>query len=291
MYWSTSWPLALTGFLSFAILIAGQRKRWTPTGAWGMANNVTLARFGLIMSIFMIEAIPWGHIYVLVAGITVLVADGWDGWLARKRNEASEFGEYFDKESDAFFVLALCLLAYTQALAGAWILIPGLLRYLFVLTMSFLKPSLGKEYRSRWARIIYVCMVSALMGMFILPDYLYSPLIIIATIALLLSFAHYFKWLAVETLNFRQPGKGVELMLAVLAFLFLNSLLLLPSYLANVTTSSFLPIPDPAHPTTTLTWNRGWYDYFLYFFIRRPNQDLFRLCVDVIIMATGLIIF
>lgn len=291
MYWVVSWPLACTGLVSFSLLAISQRKKWTPAGIWGHANTVTLARFGLIMSIFLVENMPWGGIYVLVAGITVLVADGWDGWLARRRNEASEFGEYFDKESDAFFVLALCMLAYIRGLAGAWILVPGLLRYLFVLTLFFLKPTLGKEYRSRWARVVYVCMVSALMGMFILPDYLYSPLIILATIALLLSFAHYFKWLAIETIRFKPPGNGATLLLALLAFLFLNSLLLIPSYWANVSTSTFFPIPDPTHPTTTLTWNRGWYDYFLYFFIRRPNQDLFRLCVDMVVIATGLIVF
>lgn len=291
LYWVASWPLACTGLASFGLLTISQRKKWTPAGTWGVANTVTLARFGLIMSIFLTGDMRWGGAYVLVAGITVLVADGWDGWLARKRNEVSEFGEYFDKESDAFFVLVLCLLAYTQALAGAWILIPGLLRYLFVLTLFFLKPSLGKEYRSRWARVIYVCMVSALMGMFVLPDYLYSPLIILATIALLLSFGHYFKWLAIETIKFKPPGNGTMLILALLAFFLLNSLLLFPSYWANVSTSTFFPIPDPAHPTTTLTWNRGWYDYFLYFFIRRPNQDLFRLCVDMLVIATGLIIF
>jgi phosphatidylglycerophosphate synthase len=181
--------LALIGVGSFAILAYSQRHNWTPGGTWGAANSITLTRFILILSLFLTGESFASGVFVLAAGIAILVADAWDGWMARQRGETSEFGEYFDKESDAFFVLVLCLLAYSQHRVGGWILLPGLLRYVFVLALFALKPDLKKEYRSRWARVIYVCMVSALLGVCSLPDCLYSARLILATIALLLSVA------------------------------------------------------------------------------------------------------
>lgn len=63
------------------------------------------------------------------------------------------------------------------------------------------------------------------------------------------------------------------------ALLVLNTLLLLPAFVAHAHTSTFIPIPESE-------FGRGWYDGLLYLVFRRPNQDVFRLCVDALLLAT-----
>ena len=198
----------------------------------------------------------------------------------------TEFGEYFDKETDAFFLLTLCVLAYWQGKLGAWILIPGLLRYIFVIVMAAAQPEEGKEYRSQWARIIFVVMIGSLLSAFVTPIWLYTPAITIATTALILSFAHYFKWIWTQKHAHQARSNSQLGYWALGGFLFINSLLFLPSFVTNLSTSSFLPVPGLKDPAAITHWTRGWYDYFLHYFIRRPNQDIFRISVDLVALIT-----
>ncbi|MFK7848647.1 MAG: CDP-alcohol phosphatidyltransferase family protein [Rhodothermales bacterium] len=284
-------PLVFAGLASFGFFILKGKALWTPHGGFGSANPITLARLLLTCSLLFVGTGPYSGWIVFVVALIVLITDGFDGWMARRKSEASEFGEYFDKEADAFFLLILCFLAFFQGRVGPWIVIPGLLRYAFVVVMVLMKPELDKEYRSRWARVIYVTMIIALLAVFITPAWFFSPLLAVGTTGLFLSFAHYFRWMFSSSNTTEPTSKTRVILKAVLAGLFLNSLLLTPSLIANLATSTFLPIPDPSQPLATLTWTRGWYDYLLYFFIRRPNQDLFRICADMVLIITLLLIW
>ena len=82
----------------------------------------------------------------------------------------------------------------------------------------------------------------------------------------------------------------LPLVWALLSFLLLNTLLLLPSFFVGMQSSDFFPIPDTSQPTTSVSWSRGWYDVVLYVLVRRPNQDLFRICVELFLLA-GILVF
>ena len=58
--------------------------------------------------------------------------DGVDGWLARRQRIASDFGARFDMEIDALLILVLAILVSQFEKAGAWVIVSGLLRYIFV---------------------------------------------------------------------------------------------------------------------------------------------------------------
>ena len=284
-FWNPIWlVLAATG--SFLLLIWVNAGSWTPESVFGPANWITLGRLFLVIALlFLPSTTLFGWILVGVS-IAILVLDGVDGFIARKHRLESEFGEYLDKESDAFFMLVLCMTAYLQGRLDTWILAPGLLRYGFVLALFFARPGPQKEYRSNWARWIYVVTVSGLLSVFVLPPFIHLPVVIVVTTALFLSFAHYFRWLIRERVKLREHSSRSQVFWGIAAFLTLNSLLLIPSFLANLETSSFFPIPGSSGASSVLSWTRGWYDYFLYFFIRRPNQDLFRFCVDLGFLLT-----
>jgi phosphatidylglycerophosphate synthase len=119
----------------------------------------------------------------------LFMLDGVDGWLARKFGLASEFGEYLDKEADAFLMLVLCLLLYTTGRLGAWVILPGVLRYGFVLFIALARPPAQKERRTTSGRWIYVGMTSALIAAFTPFPWLYRPFAALMTLVLVYSFA------------------------------------------------------------------------------------------------------
>jgi phosphatidylglycerophosphate synthase len=112
-----------------------------------------------------------------------------DGWLARRLGLASDFGEYLDKEADAFFMLVMCLLLHGSARLGIWIVVPGLLRYAFVIFLMLAKPPALKERRTARGRWIYFGMISALIAAFTPFPVLYEPVVVVMSLVLVCSFA------------------------------------------------------------------------------------------------------
>ena len=173
--------------LSFLNLVHRHRHRWTAQGIFGLANWITLARLtGILVMLSLPGLNPES---VIAVSITVFMLDGLDGYVARKMDLQSEFGEYFDKEADAFFMLALTILLYSSERFGVWIVVPGLLRYLFVLFMKIARPPKLKEQRTRTGRWVFFFMVSALIFCFTPFASLYIPAVGIMTMILTLSFA------------------------------------------------------------------------------------------------------
>lgn len=183
-------PLAvfpIMAALSFSRLILEFRTRWTPMGRFGLANAITLVR---LLGVFFLCSIPvrysgWTALFAL----SLLAMDALDGWIARSWHLSSEFGEFFDKEVDAFFLLALCVLLSIDRRLGLWILIPGLLRYLFVAVLRFCKPLQIKEHRSRLGCLSYVLMMLSLISSFIVTEPVYTSLLVLMTCVLCVSFA------------------------------------------------------------------------------------------------------
>src|SRR4051812_43851545 len=98
-------------------------------------NLVTAVRACLVVFLATRLAYPPGlrtqaWIAVVVATI-VAVLDGVDGWLARRTDSASPFGARFDMETDALLILVLSVLVWRWDKAGPWVLLSGLMRYLF----------------------------------------------------------------------------------------------------------------------------------------------------------------
>ena len=146
---------------SFAALIVYCRPFWAPNQTFGVANCIT--GFRLVAILLLVWFPNIANHWVIAASIAILTLDGVDGYVARKLKLASEFGEYFDKEVDALFMVALCLLLYAKGHFGAWILIPGLLRYVFVLYLKFANPPEYKEYQSSFSKWIFFIMISILI--------------------------------------------------------------------------------------------------------------------------------
>jgi phosphatidylglycerophosphate synthase len=153
-------PAAALAAGSFLGLILGFRRHWTPEGRFGPANAITLAR--LLGVLVLLLGVGGGGAWPAGLALAILCADGLDGWAARRWRTASEFGHLFDQETDAFFVLVLCIVLYLQGQLGAWVLIPGALRYAFVLFVKAAGPPRRAIRGSRYSRAMGVFAILAL---------------------------------------------------------------------------------------------------------------------------------
>src|SRR5262245_60937096 len=133
---------ALACYGVIAAFVVFDLGRHAPHQRFGAANSVTLTRASLTALLWGVvgeTTLGWrelgGELRWLLTFVATaaLVLDGADGWIARRRGMASDFGADFDMEVDSLFVLALALLVYGTGRCGLWVLTSGLLRYLFVL--------------------------------------------------------------------------------------------------------------------------------------------------------------
>lgn len=178
--------------VSFFIFILRGRHAWMQFGWWGGWANVTTAlRLALTGLLVILHAVLHPY-FIFVLGVLILVADGLDGYFARKYNTVSVFGDYFDKETDAFFVLAFGVIICQKHLAGEWVLLPGLLRYMYVILLFVLKvkqktakPSFRRQLAGMW-------LMGTLLACFIVTDLIYIPALVIAIILVSFSFAKDF---------------------------------------------------------------------------------------------------
>jgi phosphatidylglycerophosphate synthase len=194
-----SWPAATLAAVSFALLIFGNARAWTPRGGFGAANLITALRLGVTLAI----GFGWGDVPSLsLAGIVLVlfVLDGVDGWLARRFGTASRFGACFDMETDALMVLVAALLLWQRRDLGGWILTAGLLRYVYVIALALVPARSGSMPRSRIARYSFTTLVLSLVLALALPKAAAIWAAAIGTAVVTASFARAFHW------SYRSPS-------------------------------------------------------------------------------------
>ena len=132
---------------------------------FGAANVVTTIRAMLaalgagLIGYPALSSVMWAVIALTTA---MVILDGLDGRLARATGMSSEYGARFDMETDAAFILVLSILAWQHGKAGVWVLMCGLMRYVFV-AAGWLMPWMSAPLRATLrGRIV---AVSQLVGL------------------------------------------------------------------------------------------------------------------------------
>lgn len=163
------WPVAVVASISFAVLMARGRGVWSAHLHAAWPNAITALRVLVISAVGLgLHGAPGVLLAALVA--LVFALDVVDGWLARRAGTTSSFGAHFDMEADAFLVIALDLELWTRGQLGAWVLVPGLLRYLTVLGGTLVSPRTGDMPRSRFGSRACGILVVTLIAAFILSN-------------------------------------------------------------------------------------------------------------------------
>ena len=122
----------------------------------GAANTVTLARSALVGGITALVFSAVGQhtdapLIVTLAGIA-LALDAVDGLVARRTGTATAVGARFDGEVDAFLILVLSV--DVSRTSGAWVLMIGAARYLFVgarRILPWMRAPLPPRY---WCKVV-----------------------------------------------------------------------------------------------------------------------------------------
>ncbi|MBO6675872.1 MAG: CDP-alcohol phosphatidyltransferase family protein [Rhizobiales bacterium] len=186
--------LFLVASITFGIALM----RTYPHAVLGLCNVVTLVRLVIVATLagaLISTTSPAWAIFVIAT--FALTLDGVDGWLARRQDLASSFGARFDMEVDAAFALVLALHAAFGEIAGFWVVLLGLPHYLFV-AANRVFPWLGGALPERFSRkTVCVLQIGTLVALQapVLDASIAAPLIVIASLALVWSFALDILWL------------------------------------------------------------------------------------------------
>ena len=143
---------ALATYAVAGVIVVARIGAYHPYPRFGAANAVTLSRLiltslfaGLAAETAVLDTAVAADTAWLFTGLAVftLILDGLDGWLARRSGLASPLGARFDMETDALLILLLSVLALNLDKAGPWVLLGGLLRYIFV-AAGWIWPALAQ---------------------------------------------------------------------------------------------------------------------------------------------------
>jgi len=153
-----------------------------------MANLVTLSRLVLLLLVVWLAYQPinaW-HFASFFLIILIFVTDGLDGYIARKRNEASLFGALFDIAGDRVVELTLWVVAADLDLIPIWVPLVFIIRGVVVDTIrssnsvsqgvapfALMRTTLGKFLvSSKFMRIFYaVIKACAFAGLALLRPF------------------------------------------------------------------------------------------------------------------------
>ena len=153
-------------FAAIAAIVVSTVASGHPFATFGAANAVTTVRaagVALVAAFVAQSPSPAAAMSVVAIAAIVTALDGVDGWLARRTRMESAFGARFDMETDALLILALSVLTWEHGKAGAWIVLSGALRYLFVAAgwmWAWMERPLPPRFRRK---IICVVQIAALL--------------------------------------------------------------------------------------------------------------------------------
>ncbi|MDH3613223.1 MAG: CDP-alcohol phosphatidyltransferase family protein [Gammaproteobacteria bacterium] len=185
-------PVAAAALASFAYLLIRRGQAASKRRATGRyAHQLTLLRLLLLCyAAWRIGDIDSRWLLVLFSGNVLL--DVIDGFIARRLNQATQFGMIFDREVDAIYVLVACLYFNIATGIAAWILVPGLLPYAYrLVAWAMGNPSIAGQRQSLAAFLAGVNFVLLLIAIAVPQDYRVGVLVIstaIVTLSFLVSF-------------------------------------------------------------------------------------------------------
>jgi phosphatidylglycerophosphate synthase len=192
------WLVGLACGLTLNLALA--RALWRdPAAGLSWASWVTLIRATLAVGVAALSAASFERPVATATLVTLasiaLALDFVDGWLARRTATQSALGAKLDGEVDAFLILVLSL--EVAPTAGAWVLLIGLARYLFLAAGWVLPWMRAPLPRRDWRKTVTasqgVALVIAASG--VPPLWLSRVLLAVALAMLAESFGRDVWWL------------------------------------------------------------------------------------------------
>lgn len=164
--------LAVTLYLGMnAFLLRGLLRDY-PHQRLGLCNIVTHFRATLTAGLAAVlpntaalshdPALAWS---VVAIATIALASDGIDGWAARRAGLVSRFGARFDMEVDSILALILALIVWQSGKVGDWVILLGIMRYLYV-TAMWVWPWLNRPVPARFSgKLVCVIQIAVLIAL------------------------------------------------------------------------------------------------------------------------------
>jgi phosphatidylglycerophosphate synthase len=180
---------------SFGLFLVGHGKLLVSIKPFGgFANWVTLIRlFGVFWIIGCYSETTFFSVGLIALGIVIL--DGLDGYLARKTKTATEFGAFFDMETDAFFCASMSFVIYQLHPEYWFVLIPGFLRYFYVVLIKLIGVHGRKERGHKLGKWFAVLFFISLISPFVVPEPASVKLLGVSSVFIVYSFSYSFWYL------------------------------------------------------------------------------------------------
>ncbi len=124
--------------------MAGEKSVWTP------ANIVTCVRIAFIPVFMVVAALADGavsaplSVAAFVIYVTLSLTDKVDGYLARSRNEITDFGKFLDPIADKLLVFSALLMLLDRGEVAVWVVFVILVREFLVSALRMVAASSGE---------------------------------------------------------------------------------------------------------------------------------------------------
>ena len=118
-----------------------------------LANKLTLIRIILVplFLIFMVvEGIPYGTIIASIIFIIASITDKLDGYIARSRNQITNFGKFMDPLADKLLVSAALISLVELQFVPAWMAVVIIAREFAVTGLRTIAASDGRVLAASW---------------------------------------------------------------------------------------------------------------------------------------------
>ncbi len=141
-----------------------------------LANKLTVLRI-ILVPIFLICAMvntTTANIIALSIFIVASVTDKLDGYIARSRNQITNFGKFMDPLADKLLVTCALILLVEKGIIAAWVVVVIIAREFIVSGLRTLAASQGVVIAaSNWGKLKTVIqMIAIIMGLLSL---VYNP--------------------------------------------------------------------------------------------------------------------
>jgi len=242
----TGWIVGLVCATTIATALARGVAR--APGAWQGPSWVTLARATLAVGVAALVADSFARdtpVALLVGLAAVALSlDLVDGWIARRTDTVTALGARFDGEVDAFLILALSV--YAAPIYGAWVLLIGAARYLFLLGEWLLPWMRAPLPPRRWRKVVAAAqgIVLAVAAADVLPRAAMEAILLAALVALAASVGECVWWLwRRRPVDGAVLHPGVAVALTVVAALLVWAALVAPNQLSELDVAAFVQLP------------------------------------------------
>jgi len=181
---------ALVLFFVVVSIVFSFVRQYHPFLKFGFANHITIIRASLVvLTASLIGESETAYVawVATIIAMSIVILDGFDGWLARRSQMVSKFGARFDMETDAVLIMVMSILVWQHGKAGMWILLGGFMRYAFVFAGLLLRWMAAELTSTRRAKTMSICHMIGLT--FALLPFVLKPVSVIVVSVSLLALA------------------------------------------------------------------------------------------------------